>query len=132
MSQPRTPYGPTISPMTTMASRAAAIALLHSDLRHTDRARPACVDQAAAGAAGAAGATGFAWRLTRPATVSDSARRDACQNVMRSTASRSDFLVLGGDGVVEPDALDETAVAAVARIRDDHVEERTLLGAAPG
>src|SRR5690349_10990767 len=42
------------------------------------------------------------------------------------------FLVPGSDGVVEAHALDEAAVAAAARIRDDDVVERALLGAAPG
>src|SRR6266404_4686876 len=37
------------------------------------------------------------------------------------------FFTLAGDRVVETDALDESAVATVARIGDDNVEERPLL-----
>jgi len=40
------------------------------------------------------------------------------------------LLVRGRDGIVEADALDEAPVAPVARIRDDDVEEGALLGAA--
>ncbi len=37
-----------------------------------------------------------------------------------------------GNGVVETHALDEPAVAAIARVGDDHIEERTLLARRPG
>src|ERR1700690_4344784 len=37
-----------------------------------------------------------------------------------------------GDRIVEADALDETAVAAIARVGDNDVEKRTLLGAPAG
>src|SRR5262249_46205920 len=42
------------------------------------------------------------------------------------------FLVLAGDRVVKADALDEAAVAAIARVGDHYVEERALLGASTG
>jgi hypothetical protein len=37
-----------------------------------------------------------------------------------------------GDRIVEPDALDEAAVASVAGVGDDDVVERTLLSACAG
>jgi hypothetical protein len=40
------------------------------------------------------------------------------------------FFALVGDRVVETDALDESTIATVARIGDDDIEERPLLGAA--
>src|SRR6185312_4814973 len=40
------------------------------------------------------------------------------------------FLVVLGDRVVKPDALDETAVTARALVGHDDIEERTRLGAA--
>ena len=39
------------------------------------------------------------------------------------------FLVRGRHRIVEPDPLDEAPVAAVARVGDDDVVERPLLGA---
>src|SRR5882724_5229373 len=42
------------------------------------------------------------------------------------------FFTLAGDRVVETDALDESAVATVARIGDDDVEERPLLRSTSG
>jgi len=42
------------------------------------------------------------------------------------------FFALAGDRVVKTDALDETTVATVARIGDDDIEERPLLGATSG
>ena len=41
-------------------------------------------------------------------------------------------LAFGGDRIVITDALDEAAIAAVARIGNHHVEERALLGTAAG
>ena len=64
--------------------------------------------------------------------MSDSFAPRSCQNAMRSTGEAQRLLALRGDGVVEADALDEAAVAAVARIRNDDIEERALLGAATG
>ena len=40
------------------------------------------------------------------------------------------LLTTGGNGVIEPDAFDETAVATGARIGHDNIEEGALLGAA--
>jgi hypothetical protein len=42
------------------------------------------------------------------------------------------LLAAGGHRVVEAHALDEAAVAALARVGDDDVVERALLGAATG
>src|SRR6185369_2519805 len=42
------------------------------------------------------------------------------------------FFAPGGHRVVEPDALEVAAIAALARIGDDDVVERALLGAAAG
>src|SRR6266542_5667373 len=42
------------------------------------------------------------------------------------------FFAFGGNRVVETDALDKSTVATVARIGDDDIEERPLLGAASG
>jgi hypothetical protein len=42
------------------------------------------------------------------------------------------FLAFRYQRVVETDALDETAIAAVARIRYHYIEKRTILGTATG
>ena len=42
------------------------------------------------------------------------------------------FLAFAGDRVEKAHALDEAAIATVARIRDDDVEEWALLGAPSG
>jgi hypothetical protein len=42
------------------------------------------------------------------------------------------FLAFRYQRIVEADAFDETAIAAIARIRDHHIEKRTILRTATG
>jgi hypothetical protein len=42
------------------------------------------------------------------------------------------FFAFGSDWIVITDALNETAIATIARIGNHHIEERALLGATTG
>ncbi len=71
-------------------------------------------------------------RLTSLATVSLNCAPLLCQWLTRSSCKRKRFLSFRNQRIVEADALDETAIATIARIRHHYIEKRTILRAAAG
>ena len=94
------------------------------EFRHTDWTLPA------EGIADAQAAT-QAPTLFEATGAEEASARAALLPVRDAVHRQAQRLVRGsGDRVVEPDALDETTVAAIPGIGDDHVVEGALLGAA--
>src|SRR6185436_4847473 len=129
-NHPRTPYDPRISPMTTIGSGSFVIAG-GSTLRGLAAASRSGCGRGGRGRSRRRGARGLRGTLheagdgVRQLGAALLPERDAIDGQPQG------FLAFRRDRVVETHALDETAVATVARVGDDYVEERTLLGAAP-
>src|SRR6185369_10132968 len=118
------PYEPTTSPSTTIAPRTGAVP--------NERFPPAVAGASASGSR--RGRRGCRCGLRRALYQAG----DGIGHLRATLLPESDaidretqrFLVLGRNGIVEADALDEAPVAPIARVGDDDVEEGALLCAA--